>query len=129
MFLTFVVILFTLVGQGLSLPAVIRRLQISDGGADADEELHARLVATKAALGQIDALAGEDWTRDETVERMRAWYEYRSAAWPPGPARSRTRATRIALWPTRRWSGWSLPPSARRYWGYDATAKPPDPGR
>jgi monovalent cation/hydrogen antiporter len=76
-FLTFVVILFTLVGQGLSLPAVIRRLQISDGGADADEELHARLVATKAALGQIDALAGEDWTRDETVERMRAWYEYR----------------------------------------------------
>jgi Na+/H+ antiporter len=76
-FLTFVVILFTLVGQGLSLPAVIRRLQISDGGADADEELHARLVATKAALGQIDALAGEDWTRDETVERVRAWYEDR----------------------------------------------------
>jgi monovalent cation/hydrogen antiporter len=31
----------------------------------------------KAALAQIDALAGEDWTRDETVERMRAWYEYR----------------------------------------------------
>src|SRR5215211_5717518 len=76
-FLTFVVILATLVGQGLSLPALIRRLQISDGGADADEELHARLVATKAALGQIDALADEDWTRDETVERIRAWYEYR----------------------------------------------------
>jgi CPA1 family monovalent cation:H+ antiporter len=76
-FLTFVVILVTLVGQGLSLPALIRRLQISDGGADADEELRARLVATKAALAQIDALADEDWTRDETVERMRAWYEYR----------------------------------------------------
>jgi monovalent cation/hydrogen antiporter len=76
-FLTFAVILVTLVGQGLSLPALIRRLQISDGGADADEELHARLVATKAALAQIDALAGEEWTRDETVERMRAWYEYR----------------------------------------------------
>jgi hypothetical protein len=26
---------------------------------------------------QIDALAGEEWTRDETVERMRALYEYR----------------------------------------------------
>ena len=76
-FLTFVVILATLVGQGLSLPALIRRLHISEGGADADEELHARLVATKAALGQIDALADEDWTRDETVERIRAWYEYR----------------------------------------------------
>jgi monovalent cation/hydrogen antiporter len=76
-FLTFAVILVTLVGQGLSLPALIRRLQISEDGADADEELHARLVATKAALAQIDALAAEDWTRDETVERMRAWYEYR----------------------------------------------------
>jgi len=85
-FLTFVVILFTLVGQGLSLPAMIRHLQISDGGADADEELHARLVATKAALAQIDALAGEDWSRDETVERMRAWYEYRKAP-PDRPGR------------------------------------------
>jgi monovalent cation/hydrogen antiporter len=37
----------------------------------------ARLVATKAAIEQIDALAGEEWSRDETVERMRALYEYR----------------------------------------------------
>jgi hypothetical protein len=65
------------VGQGLSLPALIRRLHLSEGGANADEELHARLVATKATLAQIDALADEDWTRDETVDRMRAWYEYR----------------------------------------------------
>jgi monovalent cation/hydrogen antiporter len=63
--------------QGLSLPALIRRLGVSDGGADADEEIRARLVATKAAIVQIDALAGEEWTRDETVERMRALYEYR----------------------------------------------------
>ena len=63
--------------QGLSLPALIRRLGVSDGGADADEEVRARLVATKAALAQIDALAGEEWTREETVERMRAVYEYR----------------------------------------------------
>jgi CPA1 family monovalent cation:H+ antiporter len=76
-FLTFAVIFFTLVVQGLSLPALIRRLGVSDGGADADEEVRARLVATKAALAQIDALAGEEWTRDETVERMRALYEYR----------------------------------------------------
>jgi len=76
-FLTFAVIFFTLVVQGLSLPTLIRRLGVSDGGADADEELRARLVATKAALEQIDALGGEEWTRDETVERMRALYEYR----------------------------------------------------
>ena len=62
-FLTFAVILVTLLGQGMSLPALIRHLQISEDGAD--------------ALAQIDALAGREWTRDETVERMRAWYEYR----------------------------------------------------
>lgn len=76
-FLTFAVIFFTLVVQGLSLPALIRRLGIDDGGADTDEEIRARLVATKAALAELDALAGEEWTRDETVERMRALYEYR----------------------------------------------------
>src|SRR5215213_8509343 len=76
-FLTFSVIFFTLVAQGLSLPVVIRRLGVSDGGADTDEEVRARLVATKAAIAQLDALAGEEWTREETVERMRALYEYR----------------------------------------------------
>jgi len=76
-FLTFAVILFTLVVQGLSLPALVRRLGVTDGGADSSEEVRARLVATKAALAQIDVLADEEWTRDETVERMRALYEYR----------------------------------------------------
>jgi monovalent cation/hydrogen antiporter len=71
-FLTFAVIFFTLVGQGLSLPTLIRRLGLSDGGADAEEEVRARLVATKAALAEIDALASEDWTREETVQRMRS---------------------------------------------------------
>src|SRR5919201_1395470 len=76
-FLTFCVIFSTLVIQGLSLGPLIRKLQVSDEGADEKEELRARLEATQAALAQIDALAGEDWTRDETVERMRAMYEYR----------------------------------------------------
>ena len=76
-FLTFAVIFFTLVAQGLSLPRLIHRLGVSDGGADAEEELRARLVATKAALDELDMLEGEDWTRDETVERMRALYRYR----------------------------------------------------
>lgn len=76
-FLTFAVIFFTLVGQGLSLPVLIRRLGLSDGGVDAEEEIRARLAATKAAIAQIDALAGEEWTHDETVERMRNLYEYR----------------------------------------------------
>jgi monovalent cation/hydrogen antiporter len=76
-FLTFAVIVFTLVVQGLSLPPLIRRLGVRAGGAEVDEEIRARLMAAKAAIAQIDALAGEEWTRDETVERMRAVYEYR----------------------------------------------------
>jgi CPA1 family monovalent cation:H+ antiporter len=76
-FLTFAVIFFTLVVQGLSLPALIRRLGVSDDGADTDEETRARLVAAKAALGELDELANEDWTRDESVERLRRFYEYR----------------------------------------------------
>jgi hypothetical protein len=50
---------------------------VGDGGADAEEEVCARLVATGATLKELDALAGEEWTRDETVERMRSLYEYR----------------------------------------------------
>jgi CPA1 family monovalent cation:H+ antiporter len=76
-FLTFAVIFFTLVVQGLSLPALIRRLGVSDIDADADEEVRARLRATEAALAELDALADEEWTRDETVERLRRFYEYR----------------------------------------------------
>ncbi|HEX6653994.1 MAG TPA: Na+/H+ antiporter [Thermoleophilaceae bacterium] len=76
-FLTFAVIFFTLVVQGLTLPALIRRLGVTDDGTAANEELRARLVATKAAIDQIDLLGAEEWTRDETIERMRAMYQYR----------------------------------------------------
>jgi CPA1 family monovalent cation:H+ antiporter len=76
-FLTFAVIFATLVVQGLSLPLLIRRLGIAEEGGDDREELKARLVATKAALEQIDSLAGEEWTRDDTLDRMRRLYEYR----------------------------------------------------
>jgi monovalent cation/hydrogen antiporter len=76
-FLTFAVIFFTLVVQGLSLPVLIRRLHISDDGSEDREELRARLEAAKAALAQIDALADEEWTRDDTLDRMRRAYQYR----------------------------------------------------
>ena len=76
-FLTFAVIFATLVVQGLTLPAVIRMLHISGDGQEDEEEIRARLVAAKAALTQIEALAEEEWTRDDTLERMRAMYQYR----------------------------------------------------
>ncbi|MGH1565407.1 Na+/H+ antiporter [Mumia sp. DW29H23] len=78
-FLTFAVIFVTLVVQGLTLPALIRRLGITDGGDEEAEEVRGRLVATKAALAELDRLEGEDWARPDTVDRMRAMYEYRKA--------------------------------------------------
>ena len=77
-FITFAVILFTLVVQGLTLPPLIRRLGVLDDGSEEEREvLKARLYATKAALARLEELAGEDWTRDDTVERFRRAFEYR----------------------------------------------------
>jgi CPA1 family monovalent cation:H+ antiporter len=77
-FLTVAVILATLVGQGLTLPVLIRRLGIEDDGVAAHEELHARREATQAAIARLQGLGEEDWTRDETVGRMMQLYEFRN---------------------------------------------------
>ena len=77
-FITFSLILVTVVGQGLTLPWVIRRLGvIDDGSEEENEEIRARLVIAKAALNRVDKLEGEDWTRDGTVERVRNLYRFR----------------------------------------------------
>ncbi|HEU4399443.1 MAG TPA: Na+/H+ antiporter [Actinomycetota bacterium] len=76
-FLTFGVIFATLVVQGLTLPALIRRLGVRGDGAEEQEEIRARLEATTAALARLDELAAEDWTRDDTIERLRGAYDFR----------------------------------------------------
>jgi CPA1 family monovalent cation:H+ antiporter len=78
LFITFAVILVTLVGQGLTLPALIRGLGVREDGAEEEaEEVHARLTASRAALERLDELVEEEWTRDDTVERVRGIYEFR----------------------------------------------------
>jgi CPA1 family monovalent cation:H+ antiporter len=76
-FLTFAVIFTTLVLQGLTLPWVISVLGVHDDGREEREEITGRLMATKAALARIDELEAEEWTRDDTIERMRNMYRYR----------------------------------------------------
>jgi monovalent cation/hydrogen antiporter len=77
-FLTFAVIFVTLVLQGLTLPPLIRLLGVTDDGTEEErEELTARFYATQAALTRIEELREEDWTRDDTLERMQGLYEYR----------------------------------------------------
>jgi monovalent cation/hydrogen antiporter len=77
-FLAFCVILFTLVVQGLSLPSVIRLLRIEEDDAEAREEAEARRRAAEAALVRLDELAGEDWAREDTVDRLRGLYRFRT---------------------------------------------------
>jgi Na+/H+ antiporter len=76
-FLTFGVILGTLVLQGLTLPAVAKALGLEDEGLAEKEESKARLYAAEAALARLEELADEDWVRDDTLERMRGLFGFR----------------------------------------------------
>jgi CPA1 family monovalent cation:H+ antiporter len=76
-FLTLAVIFATLVVQGLTLPPLIRLLDIHDDGEGEHEELHARKAATEAALVHLRALEVGDGVREDTLERMIAAYEFR----------------------------------------------------
>ena len=71
---TFVVILVTLVVQGLTLPALLRALGIGEDGSAMEEELEARTRSIEAALTRLEELAVEDWTRDDTVAYMQHYY-------------------------------------------------------
>jgi CPA1 family monovalent cation:H+ antiporter len=75
-FLTFSVILVTLVGQGLSLPFIIRRLGIGDDGSVQHEAIHAREASIEAALGRLEELA-EEWPDHlELIDQMRARFTH-----------------------------------------------------
>jgi monovalent cation/hydrogen antiporter len=76
-FITFCVILVTVVGQGLTLPLLIRWLRVEDDDSEEQEELRARLTAAKAALAELDRLEEEGTIREDTLERMRGVYQYR----------------------------------------------------
>ena len=78
LFLTFSVILATLVGQGLTLPIVIRVLGLEDDGIDAREEVKARIRAAEAAIARLDDLEREEWVREDTAGRLRGLYAFRT---------------------------------------------------
>jgi CPA1 family monovalent cation:H+ antiporter len=76
-FLAFVVILGTLVVQGLTLPAVIRRFHLEEDRLEAKEDTKARIYAAEAALQRLEELLDEDWVRPDTAERMQGLYNFR----------------------------------------------------
>ena len=75
LFVTFCVILATLVLQGLSLPTLIHRLGVMDDGLANLEERTARLKANEAAVAYLAELNGQ--FPPELVERLRAEYDDR----------------------------------------------------
>ena len=77
LFFTFCVILVTLVGQGLTLPLLIRKLGVKDDGATDEEERSARLEANKAALQMIQRAENKSDFRPEILSRLRAEYDDR----------------------------------------------------
>jgi CPA1 family monovalent cation:H+ antiporter len=75
-FLTFAVIVATLVGQGLTLPPLIRRLGlVTRGGQESVLVAETRRRLTVVALSEIDDLTRDDGFPDPVVDRIRSGYE------------------------------------------------------
>lgn len=78
LFLTFSVILATLVVQGLTLPALLRQLGVVDADALERQEREARLEAARAAMARLEELGQEDGRHAEHLERLRWRYQNRT---------------------------------------------------
>jgi len=76
-FLSFALILVTLVGQGLSLPFVIRALGLERPRRWSDEEAVARMEAAQAALDRLDEIEEEDLAAESQLRRLRDLYRAR----------------------------------------------------
>jgi CPA1 family monovalent cation:H+ antiporter len=79
-FITFGVILFTLVLQGLSLPVLIKFLHLPEEDTERREEMRARYEATQAAMARLEALLALGDAREELVAPVRIEYQ-RTAAY------------------------------------------------
>lgn len=75
--IAFMVILVTLVIQGLSLLLFIRNLKLADDRSIEHEEKHAREHAASAALALLDDVAREDWVVTDHIEQLKVHYDRR----------------------------------------------------
>ncbi len=91
LFITFGVIVVTLVGQGLMLPSVVRRLGLGRHAADERDrerkaELAARTEALKLAQTRLEELAAHDKISPEVLATLRARHDYRAGRLPNADA-------------------------------------------
>ncbi|HET7686239.1 MAG TPA: Na+/H+ antiporter [Candidatus Limnocylindria bacterium] len=82
LFSTFAVILATLVGQGLTLPFLIRRLGVRPPAEDDREEHLARTAATEAALARLEELTEEYPDHLPLIDQLRERYRHRGEHLP-----------------------------------------------
>jgi Na+/H+ antiporter len=88
LFITFGVIILTLVGLGLMLPAMIRwlgvsRLRAAERHSEQEAELAARLEAMDVAQRQVEQSARARGLPEEVHERLHAHGEIRRRQYPP----------------------------------------------
>ncbi len=85
LFMTFSVILATLVLQGLTLGPMIGSLRLEDGGDTGTiMELKARLKGAQAALDRLDQLCEDEQVPLQSQEQMRELYEERIRRYEAG---------------------------------------------
>jgi Na+/H+ antiporter len=75
LFFTFIIILATLVGQGLTLPMLIKWLGVRDDGISQKEERGARLSANRKALQALMDIEGGEPEKTKALLRLRVEYE------------------------------------------------------
>ncbi|HEX3735285.1 MAG TPA: Na+/H+ antiporter [Solirubrobacterales bacterium] len=76
-FLSFALILVTLVGQGLSLPFIVRALKLEEPRRWSDEEAVARMEAAQSALDRLDQIEDEERASETQLKRLRDLYRGR----------------------------------------------------
>jgi monovalent cation/hydrogen antiporter len=82
-FLTFCVLLATLIGQGGTLPLLLRWLNVRDDGTDEREEHVALAYTAKAALKRLDELARGD-VPPALIKHLRDRFSSRWSEFSPG---------------------------------------------
>ncbi len=81
-FVTFCLIVATLVVQGLTLPWLIRRLGLSDSGRIDDEEQEARRVLLREALVHLDRKRSKNRDQSTLFSELIAAYQRKLDALP-----------------------------------------------
>ena len=99
-FLALCVIWATLVGQGLTLPWLIRTLRVTDDGVSAREELHARKAATRAALTSCSSSTARTAPGRTPSNACAASTSSATAGWRSGPVFRATTAKTSSPAPT-----------------------------